>query len=204
VTRTISYAVCCLALLAVPALAAEPDGVLVPGVLRITGSDSALVFPDGTSQTTATLQGPQGPPGPRGLDGGPQVFDSNGVSLGTYLGYYMGSITILSNGAIFSVNAVTGTYDMPIQYGLYFADSKCATAAYTQAVGLPQTAFTLGGSSVGDAVYVWHGAPSMIAYLSYTTSVGACDASQSGTAMLSPVTVIGTVPAQAAVPLTIR
>lgn len=51
-------------------------GTLVPsakldvvGSIKMEGSGSGLVFPDGTNQTTATAQGPQGPPGPQGPTG---------------------------------------------------------------------------------------------------------------------------------------
>lgn len=46
-----------------------PDSTLVDGDLRITGNGSGLVFPDGSIQTTATVQGPPGPAGPQGLTG---------------------------------------------------------------------------------------------------------------------------------------
>jgi len=36
----------------------------VVGNVKLTGVGNALIFPDGSSQTTATLQGPQGPQGP--------------------------------------------------------------------------------------------------------------------------------------------
>ncbi len=46
----------------------------VVGNVKLTGAGNALVFPDGTQQTTATVRGPQGPQGPQGATGvqGPQ------------------------------------------------------------------------------------------------------------------------------------
>jgi hypothetical protein len=46
----------------------------VVGALKLEGSGNGITFPDGTSQTTASVQGPQGPPGPQGPQGpsGPQ------------------------------------------------------------------------------------------------------------------------------------
>jgi hypothetical protein len=65
-------------LFALPASGA--DEVQVDGILSINGLGNYLQFPDGTWQTTATLQGatgaqgPQGPTGPQGVTGttGPQ------------------------------------------------------------------------------------------------------------------------------------
>jgi len=53
-----------------PAYAGE-DGTLIEGDLRITGTPgvSGLVFPDGSIQYEATVQGPIGPPGLPGANG---------------------------------------------------------------------------------------------------------------------------------------
>lgn len=48
---------------------ASPDAVLMEGDVRITGAGGGLVFPDGSTQYTATLQGPTGPAGPTGPKG---------------------------------------------------------------------------------------------------------------------------------------
>lgn len=44
--------------------------VQVNGNFSITGQGSILKFPDGSTQSTATLTGPQGPQGPQGATGG--------------------------------------------------------------------------------------------------------------------------------------
>ena len=79
-TRIATYALA-LILGSTPALAANPDSVVIPGDLRITGADSGIVFPDGSIQTTATLQGPEGPAGPQGPQGPPGVCSVVGDSI---------------------------------------------------------------------------------------------------------------------------
>lgn len=50
---------------------AAPDSTVLEGDLRITGipGSSGLVFPDGSVQYSATVEGPQGPPGLTGPQG---------------------------------------------------------------------------------------------------------------------------------------
>src|SRR5512137_2871843 len=59
----------CFLMLFTTSVFANPDSVVVPGDLRITGIGSGLVFPDGSMQYSATLVGPQGPQGPTGPQG---------------------------------------------------------------------------------------------------------------------------------------
>lgn len=53
----------CISLCSIPLAGASPDAARVQGDLRIGGTGSGLVFPDGTVQYTATAQGPPGPTG---------------------------------------------------------------------------------------------------------------------------------------------
>jgi hypothetical protein len=43
--------------------------MVVNGNIQINGTGNGIIFPDGSNQSTATLQGPQGPPGPLGPQG---------------------------------------------------------------------------------------------------------------------------------------
>jgi uncharacterized protein (TIGR02145 family) len=62
----------CYSILFVSQAFANPDSIVVPGDLRITGTGNGLVFPDGSIQYQAEVQGPQGPVGP-----------ANSLSVGT-------------------------------------------------------------------------------------------------------------------------
>jgi hypothetical protein len=50
----------------------------VIGGVKVEGAGNGITFPDGSTQTTASAQGPQGPPGPQGAQGppGPPVHTS--------------------------------------------------------------------------------------------------------------------------------
>lgn len=48
---------------------ATTTAATVRGNLQISGTDSEIIFPDGSKQSTATLQGPIGPTGPQGPKG---------------------------------------------------------------------------------------------------------------------------------------
>ena len=65
----IIFQVTCFSALFVASAFANPDSVVIPGDLRITGGGSGLVFPDGSIQYKAAEQGPMGPQGPIGLTG---------------------------------------------------------------------------------------------------------------------------------------
>jgi len=51
-----------LLFVAVSHVFANPDSVVIPGELRITGEGNGLVFPDGSIQYKAATEGPIGPP----------------------------------------------------------------------------------------------------------------------------------------------
>ena len=63
---------------------AGEDGTLIEGDLRITGTPgvSGLVFPDGSIQYEATVQGPMGPPGLAGANGYIALISTTNESIG--------------------------------------------------------------------------------------------------------------------------
>jgi len=79
-------AVSFILLLSLPLSANSADSVVVDGDLRISGAGS-LVFPDGSVQYRATVQGPTGDPGPIGPMGPPGPPGST-ESLYSTLNYY--------------------------------------------------------------------------------------------------------------------
>jgi len=85
----------CLLLLIAPLCANSADSVVIDGDLRISGFGS-LIFPDGSAQNSATVQGPKGdtgpmgPPGPPGPDG-PSYSSLNYYALGDSITYGYGS-----------------------------------------------------------------------------------------------------------------
>jgi hypothetical protein len=61
---------CCISLVCCSLVFANPDSVVIRGGdLRIKDAGSGLVFPDGTIQYKATVEGPAGPQGPKGDTG---------------------------------------------------------------------------------------------------------------------------------------
>jgi hypothetical protein len=60
---------------------ANPSAALdVNGSLKLEGGGSGIVFPDGTTQTTAELTGPAGPAGPSGATGAPGLQGPVGLT----------------------------------------------------------------------------------------------------------------------------
>jgi len=72
-----------LLLLIVPIAVNSADSVVIDGDLRISGQGS-LIFPDGSVQTSATVQGPKGDTGPMGPPGPPGSVNSMYSSLNYY------------------------------------------------------------------------------------------------------------------------
>lgn len=68
-SKTIFSIICFFLSLAATSSAQNPDSVIIPGDLRIIGEGSGLVFPDGSMQYSATLQGPKGDKGDPGQQG---------------------------------------------------------------------------------------------------------------------------------------
>lgn len=85
-------AVSFLLLLIVPFCANSADSVVIDGDLKISGTGS-LVFPDGSMQYSATVQGPKGDTGPQGPAGpaGPSYSMYNYYALGDSITHGSGS-----------------------------------------------------------------------------------------------------------------
>jgi len=91
-------AVSIILMLILPLYANSADSMVVDGDLRISGA-GGLVFPDGSVQNSATVQGPRGdtgpigPIGPQGLPGsdGPSYSALNYYALGDSITYGAGS-----------------------------------------------------------------------------------------------------------------
>jgi hypothetical protein len=64
---------------------ASPDSTIVEGDLKITGTpgQSGIVFPDGSVQYHATVQGPIGPQGPAGTNGLNSLISMKNEAAGT-------------------------------------------------------------------------------------------------------------------------
>lgn len=114
-------AVSLLLLLIVPFCANSADSVVIDGDLRISGLGS-LVFPDGSVQSSATVQGPKGDTGPMGPPGPPGSQESIYSSLNYYalgdsitsVGFsYADVLNSKFNFNSFTKLAVDGTTAMP-------------------------------------------------------------------------------------------
>lgn len=149
-------------LMAFPAFA-NPDSVIIPGELRITGSGNGLVFPDGSIQYQATVQGPQGetgpagPPGPQGDTGpvGPQGTQG-GVNL-PFSGAIAspGSAVEITNSgsgsAIFGINSGTGNAGAFINNNA--SNNNAAVTVTTNGGGPAITAYT-DGTGIANNIIV--------------------------------------------------
>jgi len=115
-------AVSFLLMLILPLGANSADSVVVDGDLRISGAGS-LVFPDGSMQNSATVQGPKGDTGPMGPQGppgtsGPSYSSLNYYALGDSITYgggysYANILHTKFNFNSFINLAVSGTTSMP-------------------------------------------------------------------------------------------
>lgn len=150
-------------LLIMPLCANSADGVVIDGDIRISGLGS-VVFPDGSVQYSATVQGPTGNPGPMGPPGPP---GPGGTSYSSLNYYALGdSITSVSSSyadilnSKFTFNsftklAVGGAVAMP-----YSGHSELATQV--SAIGAEADIITvligvndyLVGNPLGDAYAV--------------------------------------------------
>jgi len=115
-------AVSFLLMLILPLCANSADSMVVDGDLRISGAGS-LVFPDGSVQNSATVQGPKGDTGPMGPPGPPGSVESaystlNYYALGDAITYgsgfsYANVVNSKFNFNSFTNLAVDGTTAMP-------------------------------------------------------------------------------------------
>jgi len=122
--RIISVLVVSSLLLAGQVFAVPDTVVFEGGDVHIKGTGNGLVFPDGTIQTTKTLQGPAGPKGATGATGatGPKGDPgvANGISKGVHGTVAGASVPSNSNSTVtgtgFSVNrtisAQPGSYNI--------------------------------------------------------------------------------------------
>jgi hypothetical protein len=114
---------------------ANPDGVVVrTGDLRISESGAGIVFPDGSVQTKATVQGPQGPVGPAGPAGQGLPVGGATISLPQFSSANSATFTPGSAGS-FSIIG-TGTFSVAgiLPPGVTF-NATNATLSGTPAIG---------------------------------------------------------------------
>jgi len=124
-------AVSFLLMLILPLGANSADSVVIDGDLRISGAGS-LVFPDGSVQSSAPVQGPKGDTGPMGPPGPPGSVESaystlNYYALGDAITYgsgfsYANVVNSKFNFNSFTNLAIDGTTAMP-----YTGQSELAT-----------------------------------------------------------------------------
>lgn len=120
-----------LLLLIMPLCANSADSVVIDGDLRISGI-GRVVFPDGSVQSSATVQGPKGDTGPMGPPGPPGSVESiysslNYYALGDSITYgsgfsYADVVNSKFNFNSFTKLAVDGTTAMP-----YLGQGELAT-----------------------------------------------------------------------------
>jgi len=72
----------CFSAVFVASVSANPDSVIIPGDLRITGPGNSLVFPDGSVQYQSQIQGPVGPQRPAGATGATGPKGDSGTTNG--------------------------------------------------------------------------------------------------------------------------
>lgn len=112
---------------------ASPDSTIVEGDLRISGAGSGLVFSDGSTQYTATLQGPTGPAGPKGDTG---VTGPAGAKGATGPAGPKGD-----TGAVGPVGPAVTTTAICVSSTTYDADCSCARTTISKVYTTPgQTA----------------------------------------------------------------
>ncbi len=113
----IVISILCLSLLGT--VSSSASEVEVTGGMKLIGG--LLIFPDGTSQTTATLAGPVGPAGPTGPEGplNPNVIisgDNTAVGFNTFSDNTTGIGNTASGSAALFSNT-TGSYNIASGYG---------------------------------------------------------------------------------------
>jgi hypothetical protein len=146
--------------------------------------------------------GAQGPTGPRGAAGAFDVADTQGRTLGQFVGWYApGYVQIYTaDGAIITYDPNVATNYLYSAGGatLYYKQAACAGTAYSfYNSSLPlQAAIVLDSPpGPGSRIYVTlAGTPENFTYQSYR-SISGCTTSSSSTSNMLPVNQAGVVPA---------
>jgi Collagen triple helix repeat (20 copies) len=175
-------------------------GVKVKGAKGDRGPAGAqgATGPAGPSGPAGT-PGSRGDTGPRGPAGAFDVVDAEGRTLGQFVGFFSGTLTMVERGgAIFYYDpGLSPNYPATIGgTAVFFRGPSCTGAAYAPYAGVPVTSAILVGSPPTPGTRAWvmtAATPENVPYAS-VLSGGICSTSSSTVSNALPAREAGTVP----------